>query len=77
MPVYHPKTMCDVNNLKYDFDKKCGNIDIVDWHVTDLSGTVAVFNAIDENVEEITVTAGGKPDILYRKKNGIWDSLKL
>ncbi|MBP2611424.1 hypothetical protein [Agrobacterium pusense] len=77
MAYYHTKIMCDVESLKYDFETKRGVLEIADGHATDAGGTVEVFQAVDPDVEEILVLAGGRPDILYRPGADGWSGTPL
>jgi hypothetical protein len=68
---YHVLLQCYVRALFYDWKAKRGDV----WCAgcTDMSGAIALFEAIDADVKLILTYWDGKPDVVYRKgTDGAW-----
>ncbi|WP_425963806.1 hypothetical protein [Rhizobium nepotum] len=77
MAYYHEKIMCDVESIKYNFETKRGVLEISEGHSTDGGGTLETFKAIDPDVQEILILAGGKPDFFYSFAANGWSGKSL
>ena len=76
MPVQHDELMCGVKSLRYDFDKKIGELLMDDGSCCDMSGCVGMFLRIDPAVIRIQTVSGKTKDTTYeRKRNGEWDAI--
>jgi hypothetical protein len=71
---YRQDLWCFVRGLAYDFQTRTGKLVMGDQSCTDMSACMALFKAIDPNVQCIGTFAGDKPDTLYRLRNDEWEA---
>ncbi len=69
---FHPKLLCCVKKLKYNFEKKTGYIYIPEYDKIEMGACVDLFISIDEEVERIFTFAGDKENSAYFKCSGDW-----
>jgi hypothetical protein len=69
--IFHRGLMTWVDRIEYDFQERYGQV----WcrGPVDMSGTVALFTALDESVILICAYIDGKPDVAYRKRGDQWE----
>ena len=63
---------CDVVSLVYDFRSHTGQLNLPDGDCCDMSGCLALFEAIDPKVTAINTHSGDKADTVYRKEGTEW-----
>ena len=66
---------CGVVSLAYDFRSRTGQLYLPDGHCCDMTGCIALFQAIDPDVTAIKTYSGDKADTAYRKKGTEWKAL--
>lgn len=66
------QTMCRVKSIMYDFETFTGHLFMHRDSVSDMQGTINVFQSLDPNVLHIYTWQNGKPDTQYRFIDGEW-----
>lgn len=66
------QTMCRVKSIMYDFETFTGHLFMHRDSVSDMQGTINVFQSLDPNVLRIYTWQNGKPDTQYRFIDGEW-----
>ena len=69
---FHPKLLCCVKTIEYNFEKKTGYIYIPAYDKVDMGACIDLFTSIDEEVERIFTFAGDKENAAYFKRSGDW-----
>jgi hypothetical protein len=62
---WHEGLACLVRSLSFDFANKRGELHLPPNCCCDMSGCIAVFQAIDPEVKEVQTFAGKEPDTRY------------
>ena len=68
----HRTLMCNPLRAEYSFTTRRGALWMDENNACDMSGCIMFFQAMDQDVEEISAYEGGELDIVYKKKNGSW-----
>lgn len=63
--IFNWTTQCFVRNVAYDFEKRSGVLYMNAGNCTDMSGCIAYFKSIDQDVRRIDTVAGEKWDGVY------------
>ena len=71
---FHDKMQCTVTKLEYDFVTKTGTVWSPVSSVPNLSGSVAVFTAIDPAARLIRHHEGSHVTTVYSRQSGTWKS---
>lgn len=69
--VFHLGLQTHVYCIEYNWHERYGQI----WArgPVDMSGAIRLFMGIDKGVELICAYLDGKPDVAYRRRNGLWE----
>ena len=71
------RLMCGVERLSYDFATRKGVVVFPRGDCCDFRGCLRLFEAIDPGVVAIDTWSGDRPDTIYRKRGGTWESGRL
>lgn len=71
--MQHDELQCDVRAVRYDFDKKVGELFMDDGDCCDFTGCIDLFLRIDPAVKRINTFSGEAEDTIYvRDRDGKW-----
>ena len=78
--IRHLRPVRDHNNsataLSYDPKTRVGRLDIVAGGCCDMSGCVAAFERVDDQVQRIETYSGSKPAAVYLRRHGRWSAMQ-
>ena len=72
---FDERLMCHVNNLHYDFAAQSGTLLLPRMAVTDMTGTVNLFRAIDPGVRLIYTVSDEGEWTVYRREGDRWRAI--
>lgn len=70
--VYRNDLATNVSRLEYDFMSRTGKLYMPDLMCCDMTGCIALFAAIDCEVEKICAFSGVRLDVVYLKRRQGW-----
>lgn len=73
--IFHPKLVCRVYELRYDFAHRRGTLYFPANNCCDMGGAIQMFSAIDPGVEVIETYAGRRLDTTYRLSEDGWQAI--
>jgi hypothetical protein len=72
---WHKGLQCYVKAIEYRPADRLGVLEMDSDSCCDMAGCIALFEAIDPEVENIVTRAGESPDTSYRRKAGRWQAV--
>jgi hypothetical protein len=69
------RLLCYVKRLTYEFNTRTGRLDMPEHNCCDMTGAIALFQAIDPKVRFIETFAGGVSDTSYRRQGDKWEAV--
>lgn len=70
----HPKMICIVTKIEYDYASKQGTVWSPAHNVPDMAGSISTFEAIDPEVQEIRHFEGTHVTSTFLKTGGKWEA---
>ena len=74
--AFHYELQSSVRSMSYDFRERRGRLDLEALCCCSMTGAVAMFVAIDQEVQRIETFAGGKPDTAYVRHRQGWQAVE-
>jgi hypothetical protein len=75
-PRFNRKLVCHVHRIVYHYGKRVGILEMSEGDCCDMTACLDLFLGIDLEVERIHTYSGEKPDTMYCKRDGEWQSVK-
>jgi hypothetical protein len=74
--VFYDDLWCYVERIEYEPRTRCGHLWLPEHNCPDMSGTIKLFERIDDRIVRIETYAGNRNDVRYQKQHdGEWVAL--